>query len=77
MDLRSLKIFIEVAEQASFTRAGEQLGYSQPTISFQIRQLEQELAFLFLTGLDTRSVSPMRAGGPFTMPSRSAICRRK
>lgn len=43
MDLRTLQIFIEVAEQNSFTRAGEKLGYSQPTVSFQIRQLEQEL----------------------------------
>lgn len=43
MDLRSLKIFIEVAELGSFTRAGERLGYSQPTVSFQIKQLEQEL----------------------------------
>ena len=43
MDIRSLQIFIEVAELNSFTRAGERLGYSQPTVSFQIRQLEQEL----------------------------------
>ena len=43
MDLRALSIFIEVAERKSFTKAGEKLGYSQPTISFQIKQLEQEL----------------------------------
>lgn len=43
MDLRNLNTFIQVAELNSFTRAGEKLGYSQPTISFQIRQLEQEL----------------------------------
>ena len=43
MDLRALQIFMEVAELKSFTRAGERLGYSQPTVSFQIRQLEQEL----------------------------------
>lgn len=43
MDLRGLQIFIEVAELKSFTRAGARLGYSQPTVSFQIRQLEQEL----------------------------------
>lgn len=43
MDLQSLNIFIQVAELNSFTRAAEKLGYSQPTISFQIKQLEKEL----------------------------------
>jgi len=43
MELRNLTIFIEAAELGSFTRAGEKLGYSQPTVSFQIKQLEQEL----------------------------------
>ena len=43
MELKSLAIFIEVAELNSFTKAGEKLGYSQPTISFQIKQLEEEL----------------------------------
>ena len=43
MDLRSLNTFIQVAELGSFTKAGEKLGYSQPTVSFQIKQLEREL----------------------------------
>ena len=43
MDLQSLNIFIQVAELNSFTHAAEKLGYSQPTISFQIKQLEKEL----------------------------------
>ena len=43
MDLRSLTTFIQVAESGSFTRAAQQLGYSQPTISVQIKQLEEEL----------------------------------
>lgn len=43
MDLRSLNTFIHVAEMHSFTHAGEALGYTQPTVSFQIRQLEKEL----------------------------------
>lgn len=43
MDLRNLNTFIQVAELSSFSRAGERLGYSQPTISFQIKQLETEL----------------------------------
>lgn len=43
MDLRNLNTFIQVAELNSFSRAGEKLGYSQPTVSVQIKQLEQEL----------------------------------
>lgn len=43
MDLKNLNTFIHVAELGSFSRAGELLGYSQPTVSVQIRQLEQEL----------------------------------
>lgn len=43
MDLKNLKTFICVAELGGFTRAAEQLGFSQSTISFQIKQLEAEL----------------------------------
>lgn len=43
MQLRNLITFMHVAELGSFTKAAEQLGYSQSTISFQIKQLEQEL----------------------------------
>ena len=48
MDLRALSIFIEVAELGSFTRAGEKLGYSQPTISFQIKQLCEQINIPYL-----------------------------
>ena len=43
MDIKNLSTFIYVAELRSFTKAGERLGYSQSTVSFQIRQLENEL----------------------------------
>ena len=43
MELRNLITFTHVAELGSFTTAAEQLGYSQSTISFQIKQLEEEL----------------------------------
>lgn len=43
MDLKNLVTFIQVAELSSFTRAAEKLGYSQPTVSLQIKQLEQEM----------------------------------
>ena len=43
MDLKNLQTFIMVAELGSFTKAAEKLGYSQSTVSFQIKQLETEL----------------------------------
>ena len=46
MELRNLITFTHVAEQGSFTKAAELLGYSQSTVSFQIRQLEEELECL-------------------------------
>ena len=46
MELRNLITFIHVAELGSFTKAAEALGYSQSTVSFQIKQLEDELSCL-------------------------------
>lgn len=43
MEIRNLKTFQQVAERNSFTAAANALGYSQSTVSFQIRQLEDEL----------------------------------
>lgn len=46
MELRNLITFIHVADLGSFTRTAEMLGYSQSTVSFQIKQLEDELGCL-------------------------------
>ena len=43
MDIKNLTTFIHVAELGSFTKAAEALGFSQSTVSFQIKQLETEL----------------------------------
>lgn len=43
MDIKNLTTFIYVAEMNSFTKAADALGYTQSTISFQIKQLENEL----------------------------------
>lgn len=43
MEIRNLISFLHVAELNSFTKAAQTLGYSQSTISFQIKQLETEL----------------------------------
>ena len=46
MEIRNLMTFIRVAELSNFTRAAEALGYTQSTVSFQIKQLEDELGCL-------------------------------
>ena len=43
MDFRRLRTFVHEAELGSITKAAEKLGYSQPTVSFQIKQLETDL----------------------------------
>ena len=42
MDFDQLKTFLEVAKLGSFSRAAEKVLRSQPAVSAQIRQLEQE-----------------------------------
>ncbi|KFK95234.1 MULTISPECIES: LysR family transcriptional regulator [unclassified Serratia (in: enterobacteria)] len=43
MDVRTLRYFVEVVRQQSFTRAAEKLFVTQPTISKMLRHLEEEL----------------------------------
>lgn len=43
MEIKNLETFCMVAELKSFTRAAEKLGFTQSTVSFQIKQLEREL----------------------------------
>ena len=43
VDMKNMETFIQVAELCSFTKAAKKLGYSQSTVSFQIRQLEEDL----------------------------------
>jgi len=43
MELRHLSTFIKVCETMNFSKAADQLGYAQSTITMQIAQLEEEL----------------------------------
>lgn len=64
MDLRQLRSFAAAIEEGSINRAAERLNCSQPSISVQMRQLEEELG-LALLDRQARGVSPTPAGKRF------------
>ena len=70
MDLKNLTTFIHVAELGSFTKAGVTLGCSQSTISFQIRQLEEELGFPLFERINRTVVLTDKGREVLPMPSR-------
>jgi DNA-binding transcriptional LysR family regulator len=68
MELRHLRYFVAVAQLLSFSRAAVQLRLAQPSLSTQIRDLEEELGFRLLDRDRTR-VALTDAGGVFLRES--------
>jgi DNA-binding transcriptional LysR family regulator len=54
MDLRQLRVFVEIVRQGSFTQAAEQLHIVQPAVSITLRKLEEELGLTLLNRQEKR-----------------------
>jgi LysR family transcriptional regulator, regulator for bpeEF and oprC len=71
-DLRSLAIFVKVAERQSFVRAATDLGITQSGVSNAINRLEQQLGTRLLART-TRRVSLTEHGAAFFERCRQAL----
>lgn len=74
MELRHLRYFVAVAEEENVSRAALTLHVSQPAVSRQIRDLEDELGFLLLKR-SAKSVHLTEAGHAFLRESREVLKR--
>jgi DNA-binding transcriptional LysR family regulator len=72
MELRQLRYFVTVVEEAGFTRAAERLHLAQPGLSAQVRQLERELGQPLLDR-SGRSVRPTEVGEAVLPYARAAL----
>jgi DNA-binding transcriptional LysR family regulator len=71
MELRHLRYFVVVAEEQNVTRAAERLHVSQPPLSRQIRDLEEELGVAFPR--TAKSLALTEAGKLFLGEARAIL----
>jgi len=72
MELRHLRYFEAVAEELNFRRAARRMNVTQPSLSTQIRQLEEEMQARLLER-DTHRVSLTPAGRRFLEDCRKLL----
>jgi DNA-binding transcriptional LysR family regulator len=76
MELRHLRYFVAVAEELSLRRAARRLHVSQPALSVQIRDLEEELG-LKLFERSSQGIQLTEAGRVFLIGVRRALAATK
>src|SRR6516225_11782259 len=74
MELRHLRYFVAVAEEENVSKAALKLHVSQPGISRQIRNLEDEIGFQ-LFERSAKSVKLTPAGSVFLREARAVLQR--
>jgi DNA-binding transcriptional LysR family regulator len=72
MELRHLRYFVAVAEEENVTRAAARLHVSQPGLSRQIRDLEEEIGFQLLER-SAKAVHLTEAGRTFLTEARGVL----
>jgi DNA-binding transcriptional LysR family regulator len=74
MELRHLRYFVAVAEEQNISRAALKLHLSQPGLSLQVRDLEDEIGFSLLER-SAKSVRLTEAGKVFLIEARGVLQR--
>jgi DNA-binding transcriptional LysR family regulator len=74
MDLRTLRSFVAIVEEGSFSAAAERLRIAQPALSLQTKKLEEELGSQLLQRLP-RGVVPTPAGQKLLAHARDLLAR--
>ena len=72
MEIRVLKYFLTVAQEQSFSKAAKVLNVSQPALSKQIKDLEEEYQ-ITLFNRTTRSLSLTEEGRLFKEQAKQII----
>jgi len=74
MELRHLRYFVAVAEALSFTKAAEKLRLAQPSLTRQVRNLEDEMGVKLLDRSNNRVVLT-EAGRLFLFDSKKLLAQ--